>query len=45
MKQNILFVDLAKELRDWVAFIYFDRPYAVQNGKTPYEQLREKLVA
>jgi len=38
-------VDLAKKLRDWEAFYNFLRPHAALNGKTPYERLREKLVA
>jgi transposase InsO family protein len=38
-------VDLAKKLRDWEAFYNFLRPHAPLNGKTPYERLREKLVA
>ena len=38
-------VALAKKLRDWEAFYNFLRPHAALNGKTPYERLREKLVA
>jgi len=38
-------LDLAKKLRDWKAFYNFLRPHAALNGKTPYERLREKLVA
>ena len=45
MKQNILYLDLAKKLSDWETFYNFLRPHAVLNGKTPYGQLREKLVA
>jgi transposase InsO family protein len=38
-------VDLVKKLRDWEAFYNFLRPHAALHGKTPYERLREKLVA
>ena len=38
-------VDLAKKLRDWETFYNFLRPHAALNGKTPYEPLREKVVA
>jgi len=38
-------LDLARKLRDWKAFYNFLRPHAALNGETPYERLREKLVA
>jgi transposase InsO family protein len=38
-------VDPAKKLRDREAFYNFLRPHAALIGKTPYERLREKLVA
>ena len=38
-------VDLAKKLHDWEAFYNFLGPHAALNGKTPYERLRENLVA
>jgi hypothetical protein len=38
-------VDLAKKLRDWEAFYNFLKRHAALNGSTPYERLREKLVA
>ena len=38
-------VNLAKKLRDCEAFYNFLRPHAALIGKTPFERLREKLVA
>ena len=38
-------IDIAKKLRQWELFYNCHRPNAALKGKTPYEVLREKLVA
>lgn len=36
--------DLEAKLNEWERFYNFARPHGAQNGQTPYETLRDKLV-